>query len=93
MIPDTDSSWLELRDFLQAQATPTDAILAPIDFLDEFPSQSYPYNVTGALSPDQFTFIAFHKGMLADVNLGSASFSRFWQIQSSWFTARVQLPI
>lgn len=70
MIPDTDSSWLELRDFLQAQATPTDAILAPIDFLDEFPSQSYPYNVTGTLSPDQFTFIAFHKGMLADVNLG-----------------------
>ena len=69
MIPVTDRSWLELRDFLQAQANPTDAILAPIDFLDEFPTQIYPYNVTGELSPDQFTFVAFHKGMLADITL------------------------
>ncbi len=68
MIPDTDRSWLELRDFLQVQAEPNDAILAPIDFLDEFPTQIYPYNVTGAVPPEKFAFICFHKAMLADVN-------------------------
>ncbi|MBW4464483.1 MAG: glycosyltransferase [Pegethrix bostrychoides GSE-TBD4-15B] len=68
MIPDTDRSWLELRDFLQAQLKPTDAILAPIEFLDEFPSQSYPYNVAGTVSLEKFEFVVFHKGMLADVN-------------------------
>jgi glycosyltransferase involved in cell wall biosynthesis len=61
-----DPHWLEVRSFLEQQAQPTDAILAPNDFLEFFPG-TYHYQVAGLLPLDHFKFVVFHKGMVADI--------------------------
>jgi len=64
--PLNDEFWTETRDFLQAHAHPTAAILAPNEFMEFFPG-NYHYNITYALSPERFDFVVFHKGMVHEV--------------------------
>lgn len=67
--PETDPCWLDVRDLLKQHLQPTDAILAPIDFLEIFPAQVFPYNVTSTLPVDQFDWVVLHKAMVADVDV------------------------
>lgn len=64
--PVEDEYWTEIRDFLQKFAQNLSSILAPNEFIEFFPG-TYPYNITYVLRPEQFEFVVFHKGMLADV--------------------------
>ncbi|MFM7428047.1 MAG: glycosyltransferase [Elainella sp.] len=65
-----DRHWLEICAFLEQHLQSADRLLAPIDFLTRFPVQSYPYNIAVTLPVEHFTFVALHKGMLAEVDLG-----------------------
>lgn len=63
-----DPQWLDVQAFLKQYAQPTDAILAPIDFLEPFPAQAYPYNVSPTLPVAHFGFVVFHKAMLTEID-------------------------
>jgi hypothetical protein len=63
----SDPYWTEALAFLQEQAQPIDAILAPNDFLEFFPG-TYHYRVASQFAPRSFTFVVFHKGMVAEVD-------------------------
>ncbi|MCU0524741.1 MAG: glycosyltransferase [Elainella sp. Prado103] len=63
-----DPQWLDVQAFLKQYAQPTDAILAPIDFLEMFPAQTYPYNVSTRLPVNHFGFVVFHKAMLSEID-------------------------
>jgi glycosyltransferase involved in cell wall biosynthesis len=65
-----DRHWLDICAFLEPYLQPADRLLAPIDFLARFPVQAYPYNVASSLSVEDFTFVAVHKGMLAEIDFG-----------------------
>ncbi len=64
--PLDDDFWTETRDFLKEWTQPTDAILAPNEFMEFFP-QNYHYNITYALPPQMFEFVVVHKGMVHEV--------------------------
>ncbi|MGG6293189.1 glycosyltransferase [Leptolyngbya sp. AN02str] len=61
-----DEFWIETRDVVQRYARPSDAMLAPNEFLEVFP-QVYSYNVTTVLPAQHFAIAILHKRMLHDV--------------------------
>lgn len=70
--PKDDPYWMEVLAFLQQYADRQAAILAPNDFLEFFPG-TYPYDVSSLFPARHFEFVAFHKGMLAEVDAGLAA--------------------
>ncbi len=65
-----DRYWLDVRALLEQYLQPSDCLLAPIDFGELFPVQAYPYNIAAALPVERFAFVALHKAMLAEIDLG-----------------------
>lgn len=65
--PKDDSYWAEVLTFLEQHADRRAALLAPNDFLEFFPG-TYHYTVSYLFSASHFDFVAFHKGMLADID-------------------------
>jgi glycosyltransferase involved in cell wall biosynthesis len=63
----SDPYWMQALAFLEAQVQPTDAILAPNDFLEIFPG-TYHYRVSHLFPAHNFAFVIFHKGMVEEVD-------------------------
>ncbi|MBW2314644.1 MAG: glycosyltransferase [Deltaproteobacteria bacterium] len=66
MFPSTDPAWAQVADFLRAKLRDGEEILAPREFLDLF-AGAYGYRAAYALSPERFTFVVVHMGMLREV--------------------------
>jgi glycosyltransferase involved in cell wall biosynthesis len=63
----SDPYWMQALAFLEAQVKPSDSILAPNDFLEIFPG-TYHYRVSHLFPAQTFAFVAFHKGMVEEVD-------------------------
>jgi glycosyltransferase involved in cell wall biosynthesis len=63
----SDPYWMQALAFLEAQVQPSDAILAPNDFLEIFPG-TYHYRVSHLFPAHNFAFVVFHKGMVEEVD-------------------------
>lgn len=64
--PTEDNQWMQVRAFLEQQAQPLAALLAPNEFLECFPG-TYPYHLSYQLPAEQYDFVVFHKAMLGEI--------------------------
>jgi glycosyltransferase involved in cell wall biosynthesis len=66
LFPSQDPHWVQAREFLAQHATAQDILLAPNEFLEILPGVYY-YDASYYLPCDRFDYIAFHKGLIADI--------------------------
>lgn len=70
MFPADDRHWVEVRDYVRAQAGTQATIMAPVEFLEFFPN-AYHYHVDVLLPLDMYDLVLVHKGMLDQLAPGS----------------------